>query len=372
MDLSPPPLESRPASDAHRTGGRIAIAILTVLSLYVVDLACAFAAPEAAGDFVRAIAVPFDLMVCVPTAFYLLVVRRFSHSPALVLPMIALGGVLSSFLAPTEGPSLLPLLTAAALALEAAIIMREGRKVARAYRAAKSASSRPNDWFAAALGALVRSERIVRLGAGELATEWYLLRSWGHAPDIPAGCRAFTQHRQSGHMALVGTIAAVMLAETAAVHLLVARWSTPAACALTALSLYACAILVGDARATVLNPLLVDDHALTVRWGARLCERIPLDAVRSVGLSEPGEDAPKAERLSLAAMGARPCWIELSRPVPVRTAFGGMREVRWLCAGPDDPAAFAHAVLEARKALVAPDEGFGRMPSDGERRKDGS
>ena len=98
----------------------------------------------------------------------------------------------------------------------------------------------------------------------------------------------------------------------------------------------------------------MDGRTLTVRWGARFCERIPLDAVRSVGSSEPGEDAPKPERLSLAAMGARPCWIELSRPVPVRTAFGGVRAIRWLCVGPDDPDAFARAALEARDALAMP------------------
>ena len=356
MEPSLPPLGSRSAPDVHRAGAgaRFAFAILAVLALYAVDLVCVLAAPEAADGLMRAFAVPFDLMVCAPAAFYLIVLRRFGLSPALVLPVVALGGAASAALAPVGRPSLHLPLAAAALALEAAIVVREGRKVARAYRAAKVASSRPNDWFAAALGVLVRSERIARLGADELAAEWYLVRSWGRTPDIPPGCRAFSQHRRSGHAALVGTIVAVMLVEMATVHLLVARWSAPAACALTALSLYACAILVGDARATALSPLLVDDRALTVRWGARFCERIPLDAVRSVGSSEPGEDAPKSERLSLAAMGARPCWIELSRPVPVRTAFGGVRAIRWLCVGPDDPDAFARAALEARDALATP------------------
>ena len=124
-------------------------------------------------------------------------------------------------------------------------------------------------------------------------------------------------------------------------------------CALTALSLYACAILVGDARATALSPLLVDGRTLTVRWGARFCERIPLDAVRSVGSSEPREDAPKPERLSLAAMAPGRAGSSFPpRPRPHR--FGGVRAIRWLCVGPDDPDAFARAALEARDALAAP------------------
>ena len=63
----------------HRAGAgaRFAFAILAVLALYAVDLVCVLAAPEAADGLMRAFAVPFDLMVCAPAAFYLIVLRRF-------------------------------------------------------------------------------------------------------------------------------------------------------------------------------------------------------------------------------------------------------------------------------------------------------
>lgn len=336
---------SRPASAQAPT--RLLLPLLVVLALYGIDLACVATVPAAASDFVRAFAVPFDLMVCVPAAFYLLVVRRLNTSPALLLPVIALGGAASFLLAPPGRFSLHFPLAACALALEIAIAVREGRKVARAYREAKRASTRPNDWFAAALFALTRNERVSRAASLELTVEWYLLRSWKREPDVPEGYRAFSYHK-SGYVALVGVLCAVMIVEAAAVHMLVAQWSVLAACVLTVLSVYTAAFMAGDARASVLNPLLVGERDLVVRWGSYFCERIPLDAVASVGAAECDADVPKAERLNMAAMGAQPCWIEFSRPVETTTITGAKRAVRWLCVSPDDAPAFKRALHEAR------------------------
>ncbi|WP_080798449.1 hypothetical protein [Arabiibacter massiliensis] len=106
--------------------------------------------------------------------------------------------------------------------------------------------------------------------------------------------------------------------------------------------------MAGDARASVLNPLLVGERELVVRWGSYFCERIPLTAVASAGAAECDAGVPKAERLNMAAMGAQPCWIEFARPVETATITGGKRSVRWLCVSPDDAAGFKRAVLSSR------------------------
>lgn len=326
---------------------RFVAPLLVVLALYGIDLACVTTVPAAAADYVRAIAVPFDLMVCVPAVFYLLVIRRNNLSSALLLPVIALGGAASFALAPAGQFSLYFPLAVAALALEITIAVRESRKVVRAYRQAKQESTRPNDWFTAAVFALVRNQRVARMASLELTVEWYLLRSWKREPDVPAGYRAFTYHQQSGYTALIGVMVAIMLVETVAVHLLVAQWSILAACILTLLSLYSCVFMIGDARAAVLNPLLVGENELIARWGSYFYERIPLDAIASVGTSEPSPNAPKSERLSMAAMGGNPCWIEFARPVEVSTITGTTRSIRWLAISPDNPTAFKHTIAEA-------------------------
>ena len=125
-------------------------------------------------------------------------------------------------------------------------------------------------------------------------------------------------------------------------HLLVAQWSTIAACLLTATSLYALLWLAAAARASVLNPLLVDDETLTVRWAAFVCEDVPLRLVTGVGAAAP--DVPKRERLDLSVMGAPPCWIELSEPLEVRTLAGTRRPVRAINVSPDNAAAFKRLV----------------------------
>lgn len=344
--MTPAPHSLGPIPASTRKSPRFVVAMLALLMLYGIDLACVTTVPAVASDYVRAIAVPFDLMVCVPAVFYLLVLRRNNLSPALLLPVIALGGAASFALAPAGQFSLYFPLAAAALVVELAIVVRESRKVVRAYRQAKLQSTRPNDWFAAALFTLVRNERIARIASIELAVEWYLLRSWKREPDVPAGFSAFSYHKQSSYVTLIGMMVAVMLIETVAVHLLVSQWSVPAACILTLLSIYTCVFMIGDARAVVLNPLLIGDNELIVRWGSYFYERIPFEAIAYVGAGEPSSTIPKSERLSMAAMGGNPCWIEFAHPVEITTITGSTRTIRWLCVSPDDPAAFKRAIAK--------------------------
>ena len=139
---------------------RLLLALAVVLALYAVDLACATTVPASAHAFAVNVAVPFDLMVCVPAAFYLLVVRRRGLTPLAVLPVVWAGylaasqlvapGLLSplavSAAAGSAGTfSLLPPLFAAALALDAAVIACEARRLVRAFRAASCAPSAPHE-----------------------------------------------------------------------------------------------------------------------------------------------------------------------------------------------------------------------------------
>ena len=91
---------------------RLLLALAVVLALYAVDLACAATVPASAHAFAVNVAVPFDLMVCVPAAFYLLVVRRRGLTPLAVLPVVWAGYLAASQLA---APGLLsPLAVSAA------------------------------------------------------------------------------------------------------------------------------------------------------------------------------------------------------------------------------------------------------------------
>ena len=320
-----------PATPARLAPSRIALALFAVLALYGIDLACLAAAPAAGFPFVPNFALPFDLMVCVPAAFYLLAVRPARLSPLLVLPVIWLGGFASLQFAAPGQPSIVPLLGLAALVVEAGVAVREARRFARGFRAAKGASDNPLDWFSGAFSALVRNERAARMAGLELTMWYYAAFSWRRAPHVPEGCRAFSSHRQSGYVAIVGVLLGLIAIEAFAVHLMVSRFSLPAACILTALSAYTIVWMVAEARAVVLNPLLVGNGEL-----------VPLGLIAWVGECEPA--VPRKERLDLAAMGGRAVWIELAEPLEVRGITGKRRIVRALKVSPDEPAAFKQAL----------------------------
>lgn len=331
-----------PATPARLAPSHIALALFAVLALYGIDLACLAAAPAAGFPFVPNFALPFDLMVCVPAAFYLLAVRPARLSPLLVLPVIWLGGFASLQFAAPGQPSIVPLLGLAALVVEAGVAVREARRFACGFRAAKAATDNPLDWFSGAFSALVRNERAARMAGLELTMWYYAVASWRRAPHVPEGCRAFSSHRQSGYVAVVGVMLGLVAIEAFAVHLMMSRFSLPAACILTALSVYAIIWMVAEARAVVLNPLLVGNDELVARWGMLARERVPLGLIAWVGECEPA--VPRKERLDLAAMGGRAVWIELAEPLEVRGITGKRRTVRALKVSPDEPVAFKQAL----------------------------
>ena len=321
---------------------RMAIALLACLALYGIDLACMATVPATGFDFASGFAVPFDLMVFVPAVFYLLVVRRYRLSPLLVLPVIWLGGLVSLQFAAPGKPSLLAPLGLCAVGVELGIAAREVLRLVRRSRTAKASSDNPLDWFSDAFSALVRNERVARMAALECVMWYYASASWRRAPHMPHGYRAFSSHRQSGYVAAVGVMLVLIAVETVAAHLLAARFSVAVACVLTALSLYTILWMVAEARAVVLNPLLVDDVELVARWGMLVCERIPLDRIARVGSQDPA--VPKRELLNLAAMGGQALWIELAEPLEVRGLTGKPRLVRAIKTTPDDAAAFKDAL----------------------------
>lgn len=326
-----------------RSPMRIALPLLACLLLYGIDLACTASVPASGLGYAVGFALPFDLMVCVPAAFYFLVVRRNGLSPLLVLPVIWIGGFVSLQFAIPGQPSILVPLSLGAVVVEATVAARELRRFVRTFRKAKTTSDNPLDWFSDAFFTLVRNERAARTAGFECAMWYYAAASWHRKPFVPEGYRAFSSHRRSGYVAVAGIMLGLIAIETFAVHLLVARFSTVAACALTALSLYTMLWMIAETRAVVLNPLLVGNGCLVARWGMLTCERIPLSIIADASSKEP--DTNKRERLDLAAMGGQALWIELSEAVEVRGFLGRKRLVRAIKTSPDEADAFKRAIL---------------------------
>lgn len=338
--------ENRPSkpSPALPRGAALAGALALCLALYAVDAACLAAVPAGAHAFTANFGVPFDLMVCVPLAFYLLVVRPRRITPFAVLPVVYLGAGISAALAAPGEPTLLPVLLTAAAGLDAAVFFVEGRRLVAAFKEARRTSDDPFAWFLAPALLIVKQDRVARSFALELTVWYYLAFSWRAKPRMREGMQAFTCYKENGFLALIGVVAALSPIEIVGVHIALSQWSPLAAAVLTALSVYTLFWIGGMARAVVLNPILVGGGHIAVRWAFAETERFPLSNIEGIGANEP--DMPKKEKLDLGTLGANPCWITLREPVAARSALGSQRLVRAINVSPDDARAFRSACLK--------------------------
>lgn len=330
--------------DRSRAIRRVIVPLFACCILYAIDLTCASAIPAVGNAYVTNAALPFDLIVFIPAVFYLTIVRRRRLSPLLVLPVIWAGMIASMKLAQANLPSLHLMLVPAVIGVEIAILFRESRRFMRVFRTARTSSANPHDWFSGAFFSLTRNEQVSHIAANEITLWYYVLASWRRKPDEPRGSHAFTCYRSSGYVELVSVIAVITAIEAFVVHLLVAQWSEIAALILTITSLYVVVFLVGNARAVVLNPLLVDGEAVTLRWGLFFNERIARDRISHIQSHKP--DLPKRERMDLRVMGMPSCWIILREPVFVRTFTGMRHPISAISVSPDDRAAFVRLVQQ--------------------------
>ena len=314
--------------------------------MYLIDMSALKSAPKAGLTFTANFAVPFDLMVCVPLAFYLLFLRRRKITPIAVIPVIYIGGAVSAMLADPSAPSLLPVLFASAFVVDLAILVREAPRLAKAFRkgylARKNECTQPIEWFLGGFGEVVPSKIAARIAATEAAMWYWLAASWRRTPEPPEGSDAFTYHKECGFVALSCVVVALGLVETLVVHVAVSQVSSPAAFALSALSLYALAWISANARAAAKSPILVHKDSVTAVWGAFLCVRIEGGLIAEVALSDPG--LGKREVLDMSTLGGSPCWILLRKPMETETLLGARRCVRAIKLSPDRLQGFAERV----------------------------
>src|SRR5229473_8053584 len=238
-------------------------------------------------------AVIFDLVVGLPLAWWLLVVRPGAARPRTLVPVALAGLAVAAALLPGER-GLLRGLRFLAIPAEVAL-------VAAALRRFSGARGDLPDRLPAALG----GGPVARLAANELAILGLALFSWRSRPEPGT----LSVHRRSGWTAVCVAVLFMSLPETAGLHLLIARWSPSAAWAATALGAYGVVWLLGDLRALQLRGVSVAGGLLRIRIGLR----------REV-------DVP-------------PLTLRLREPVEIRSLFGRARNANALALQIDDPAA---------------------------------
>jgi hypothetical protein len=331
---------------AQRLGFRLAAFFITAVCVYAIAAAALLTLPESQRDFLSAAALPFDLMVFLPLLLYFLVIRKFRLSPLLVVPVIALGGVFVFQIARPENPPVILIVASFVIIIDLVVAVRGFMRLAKVLRMAKEASKDPNKWFFALAFDLLRNRRIAKLLSAELSTDYYALCSWRKQPYVPQGARAFSYHKESGYIAIVGVVLCLIPVETAVIHLLLSQWSIEAAWIFSLLSLYSAIWLLGDCRASVLRPVTVSDDMITINSGIRFSVDISRSLLAQVSTRDP--DFPKEKTVNLGIMGSANTWIVFSRDIDTETFFGGSRKTRVIGLTLDDASSFRELLSDNR------------------------
>jgi hypothetical protein len=289
------------------------------------------AMPRPAVQFGSAV----DVAVTVPLLYFLLIVRGGLQPIISVLPLFLLGALRATYLAPGVATTRPLVGVAAELGLAAFVVYRLRRGLG-----ARPASLDMLERLGAAAREIVPAPRLAAILASEMAVFYYAFGAWRRAPEVPEGTRGFSIHRESGVAALFGMLAAVSVMEAGLVHLVVTRWSAPAAWVLSALSAYATVWLVAVARAFVLRPILLRESELVVRGGITWTVHVPLEMIAGV------ETCTEARGLRIPLAAQPNLRLQFTRPVTAHGMYGITRRITSLALAVDDRDALLRALSD--------------------------
>ena len=197
----------------------------------------------------------------------------------------------------------------------------------------------------AASGAVVRDRWVAELLAAELEVFYFGLFSWRAKPQVPQGWRGFTAGEVSGFSMLSIVLAAGLVFEGVAMHLMLTHWSHTAAWIATGFDVYALIGVLALARSLRLQPMLVGESEVLLRLGLLWRVEISRESIlvcRRVGHTF---EAPRgAGYLSMVKIN-QPQWvIHLKEPVWAKGPYGLRRRVNCIGFALDDAAGFEAAM----------------------------
>jgi hypothetical protein len=227
-------------------------------------------------------ALAVDLCVTIPLAWTWLLVRPGLVRARTVLLVVGLGALTARLMLPASERSLAlgaRLLTAPAeLALLGYAVARF-RRQRRQQRIGRAPGMPGGDLLEGLEGALGFLGVSGRVAAYEMAMLGYAM-GLGRAAEPTSGVRHAMDARGWG--AIVAALCMAVVAETVPMHLLLSQWSTRAAWALTALSVYSFLWLIGDWRAMRARTTELSGDMLRLRVGMRCSADIAVADIAGV------------------------------------------------------------------------------------------
>ncbi|WP_282044093.1 hypothetical protein [Winogradskyella flava] len=247
-------------------------------------------------------AITLDLLLTVPFIYFLLI-RKTSIPKTTVVPFIILGVVLGSFVIPVEHQYYLDLFKTWALpVMELCVLSYVVYNLVKTIKLYKTNKAHSNLDFYSTLKstcAEILPRPAVIPVVTEIAVFYYGFIHWKKRELKP---NEFSYHKNSGTIGLLAALIFLIAIETAAIHLLLIKWSTVAAWILTGLSIYSGIQILGFLKSMTKRPIVVENDKLYLRYGIMNETTISFDNIESIELSMKDIEMNKTTR-KLSVLG---------------------------------------------------------------------
>ncbi|WP_372630132.1 hypothetical protein [Cohnella sp.] len=300
-----------------------------------------------------------DFMLVIPFFYWVMVLRRRGRSIAGVMALPLLGAAAVWVLVPPGQRAMVwgsawPV-EAVIVAAELAFVIFEARvvyKLIQGYRvAAREEKDTMEAWrIALRTGSDGGGGKLASIVHHDIGMVYYLLFSWrkGRAKTGDSSELTFTYHKKTNQILYAAFLTKVIVFEAVALHLLVSQWSPWAAWILTIADLWLLALIWADCRASVLQPVRLDEDRLRLRYGLRIQADVPLASI--AGVISAVELHPEREDMKHAlgpVLGTPNVCIELCREEKAEGMMFMPKPVKRLYLAMDEPDAFVRE-LERR------------------------
>lgn len=300
-----------------------------------------------AGKDTLSMAITADLVFTIPVIYFLLI-RKTKVPKTTVISMMVAGLIIGTLALPKDSQTYLSLFKTWALPIiELTVFTIVVTKVAQVTRKYKSLKGNTPDFFTTLQNtcAEILPSKIVRPLVTEISVIYYGFFHW---KKRKIATHEFTHHRKSGTALLLGVFIFLILIETFAVHLILARWNPIVAWVIFGLSAYTALQFFAFARSLPKRPFEVNNQSLILRYGILSETQIPLDKIEQIAISkERLEFKGLTRKLSpLGEIESHNFIITLKTPHTLTGLYGIKKQFEVLAFHVDEPAQFKTAIEE--------------------------
>lgn len=296
------------------------------------------------------IGIALDFTVALPLLLYFAIYRRISKKIVAVIPFMLLGLAALHFYLPASSHDLPTILKFVIIPLELLLLSYSFYKLTAAYRAARRNlpnGVHPLEALKKSIRTSISNQKIAAFLQHECSMIYYAFLSWGKKPYQEPGTSAYSYHKESGWFIAVLAFSKILLFEGIIIHILVMNWSHPAAWLLSVGNLYFIILLISDYRAMKLNPAIVSERGLVLRYGVQLTAELAwsnIASIEAVPYKAPDKQQMKASFIPIGFEGN--VLIRLKQKTRVVKIFGVTQEVEQLYLFIDQPHPFVKQCSE--------------------------